>query len=102
MEKRAYERITTSLEVRFFYGIQLCSGIVTNCSENGMCINSSMCLPFDTRIELLIPFKEDVLKVPVKVKRLEKTDVAYEKMGVELLYSLPKYLELVNILKPTL
>jgi hypothetical protein len=100
MQKRTYERMNTNVRVSFFYRNDFYHGTMTNCSENGMCIKTRMCFPFETRIELLIPSKEDVLKVLVEVKRLEKTEGFYDAMGVELLNSSPKYLEFIKSLNP--
>ena len=48
---------------------------------------------------MLIPFKEEIIKVPVRVKRLVKSDDIYNGMGVELLNSPQNYFEFVDSLK---
>ena len=99
MNKRAYERIPASLEVRFFLGNSLCKGFMKNLSENGMCIKTRLCFPFESRFELLIPLKEKIMDVAVKVSRVKKTVDFYDTMGVEVLNQPKEYLEFVNSIK---
>ena len=75
---------------------------MTNCSENGMFINTKMCYPFDTRFQILIILKDEVLKVPVKVTRIVKTYDFFNGMSVELLNPSRKYLEFIKNLNPAL
>ncbi len=44
-------------------------------------------------IEVSIPFKEDQLKVPVKIVRTKKTGYIYDGFGAELLNSSQDYME---------
>lgn len=99
MQKRTFERIPSDVQANFFCGNTIFSGTVMNLSENGMFIQTRMCFPLDSRLEILIPLKEEVLKVPIKVTRLAKTDEFYDGMGVEVLSSFQKYLEFVNCFK---
>jgi hypothetical protein len=50
-----------------------------------MHIKTTISFPFDSRFEVLIPLKEDVLKIPVEVVRLEKTGDTYDGMSVKVL-----------------
>jgi Tfp pilus assembly protein PilZ len=102
MQKRAFERIPAELQANFFCGNTMYSGTVTNLSENGMFIKTRMCFPFNSKFEILIPLKEEVLKVPTKVSRIEKTEEFYDGMGVEVLGPCQNYLEFVNRLKSPL
>jgi len=102
MQNRAFERISADLQANFFCGNTMYSGTVTNLSENGMFVKTRMCFPFDSNLELLIPLKEEVLKVPIKVSRIEKTEDFYDGMGVEVLSPCQNYSEFVNRLKSTL
>jgi len=102
MQKRAHERITADLQANFFCGNTMYSGTVINLSENGMFIKTRMCFPFDSQLEILIPLKEEVLKVPIKVSRIEKRENFYDGMGVEVLSPCHHYLEFVNRLKSNL
>ena len=99
MQKRAYERMPISLKVNFFYGNELSSGTMTNCSENGMFINTSMCLPFGSIFEIIIKLQDELLKVSAHVTRLVKTGDFYDGMGVELFNKHQEYLDFVNRLK---
>jgi len=101
MQRRAFERIPANIDVKFFCGNSIYSGTVTNLSENGLFIDTTMCLPFDSKLEILIVVEGEILKVPVKVSRIAKTDDYYHGMGVELLDSSPNYLEFINLIRST-
>ncbi|HDH05224.1 MAG TPA: PilZ domain-containing protein [Nitrospirae bacterium] len=99
MTRRACERIPSSLVVKFHQDNSVCYGIATDISEKGMCIRSGICLPCDSKFNLQIPLKNSHLEIPVKVRRVEKTDGFYDTMGVELLKPTKKYLKIVNSFK---
>jgi hypothetical protein len=94
MKKRHFERIGVSVPVCYFYNNALYTGTVTNLSKSGMYIETEICLPFKSifeiflssrlKVEFLIPSHNENFTVPVKVRRLVKTDVCYNAMGVEL------------------
>lgn len=98
MQKRAFERIHTNVPANFIYGDTIHTGTVTNISENGMYINTRTCFPFKSEFDVLIPFKKDVLNVPVKVSRLIKKGDNYDGMGLELLKQPQNYLEFLSSL----
>ena len=101
-QRRISKRVPSSLVVKFLQDDALCYGIVTNISDNGMCIQSGNCLPCDSQIKLQIPLKDTLLEVPVKVMRVVKTDDFYETMGVELLKPTKKYLKIVDSIRMSL
>lgn len=102
MEKRAFERIPTNLHARFFHNRILYEGIVSDFSKNGMYMKTSMCLPCETKLEILIPLIEEVLKVPVEVVRAVFTYNICEGMGIKLLEQPKKYLKLADSLRSAL
>ncbi len=102
IQRRLYERIPASLLVKFLYFNSTCYGIVKNISEKGMCIHTGICLPFDSKVKLIIPLKDDHLEIPVKVRWVSKTNDFYDTMGVELLNPSKKYLRIVNSIKNSL
>ncbi len=99
IQKRAYKRIPTSLVVKFLHCDSTCYGIVMNISEKGMCINTGICPPFDSKFKLFILLKYDHLEVPVKVRWATKTNHFYDSMGVEILNPSKEYLQIVNHVK---
>jgi len=99
MKKRAFERVISSHRLSFSYNNTLYSGIVTNLSENGMRIDSRNCPPFKSKFDVLLPLDEDVLTLPVQVKRLVKRQDVTDGMGVEILNPSMKYLQFVRDLK---
>lgn len=98
-ERRAFKRIPTDIGVNFFFGNSLISGKITNLSENGMFVNTKICFPLHARFEILLPIKEEVLNIPVKVSRVVKKGDFYDTMGIEVLSQSNKYLNFVSILK---
>ncbi|MEN8265292.1 MAG: PilZ domain-containing protein, partial [Nitrospirota bacterium] len=89
MEKRSLERIPVKFQADFFYGDEMYSGTVKNISQKGMYIKTEMCPPSESKFEVLLPYNEHVLKVPVKVRSLVKTGDVYNGMGVEVFNSSP-------------
>lgn len=112
MKKRKFERISARIRAIFYCDSTLYPGIVTNLSENGIYFESENRLPFKSnfkilhslksKAELLIPFKDKTLEVPVKVRRLIKTNVYYNGMGIEVLDPTKEYLEFVRSSSNTL
>ncbi len=96
MEKRTFERIPANLYVNLQFNGLVHEGIITNISKKGMCINSKVCIPDKLKLDVLIPWREKLLKVPVKIGWLIETDETY-KIGAELLNSPKTYLEIVRI-----
>jgi hypothetical protein len=98
-QKRNAIRIPASLVVKFLHHGSICYGLITDLSENGMRINSGVCLPSNSSLKLLLPLKEEVLELPVKVRRLVETDAFYDIMGVEVLKPPQKYIQIVDSFK---
>ncbi|UCE70921.1 MAG: PilZ domain-containing protein [Nitrospiraceae bacterium] len=94
MDKRDFKRIETSLEshcsdLNYF-------GTVTNISGNGMFIRSpKINFPLASQFEISIPYKEEILNVPVIIKRLTKSNGYYDGMGVKIINLQKKYLDLL-------
>jgi hypothetical protein len=85
MQKKVSEIMCTGIQAGFFYGNKFCFGTMTSCSENGIFIITRTCFPLKTKFDMLVSSEKRVLKVPVEVCKLLKTDDMYEGMGVELL-----------------
>ncbi|MCK5286828.1 MAG: PilZ domain-containing protein [Thermodesulfovibrionia bacterium] len=101
-EKRTYERIQTHLFVRLLNGDSPYNALLTNLSENGIYFISETYLSFGLNIEVSIPYKEDLLKVPFKIIRTVKTGCLYDGFGAELSEPLKDYLEFADSLKASL
>jgi hypothetical protein len=100
MQRRAFERVPADIKIRFYSCNTDYSGTIKNLSENGMFISTDkMLFPFDSTIEIMIPFNEKLLKVPVKVVRMTRSDDVFDSIGVTLLDDHRDYLEFVNNLK---
>ncbi len=100
IEKRAYERTSANLHVRFFYDDAMYTGTITNLSKNGLYIETERRLYYFKLIfKVHILLDNEVLEIHVRVKRLAKTNGFYNGIGVELLDTPKKYLEFVDRLK---
>jgi len=98
MKKRAYERVPANVEISYFCGNSLYTGTITNHSENGMCISAGMCLPVDSLFEVLIPVKDKVLNIPVRVARVAKSNSIFDIMCVQFQGLCNDYSEFVKTL----
>ena len=106
MKKRAHERIPVDLDISFLQFNTKYSGTVKNISKNGMYIETYMPLPFNSKLDLHMPFKarlkilidfnNEVLEVPVQVKRLVNNGTSLIGMGVMLLNSSPSYMDFMS------
>lgn len=101
-QRRIHDRIISSLYIKFSHADEEFSGIVRNISEKGMCINSGICFPVDTLIEIHVPLKKTDINLPVVVKWARQTDGFYDIMGVELMSLSGKYLRMLNNLRSSL
>ena len=81
MKERVFPRISVNIEANFIYNKAMYTGTVKYLSEKGMYINTEFRLPFRSnivhaflkpKIQVFLPFKGDIIKVPLKVRRLVK------------------------------
>ena len=100
-EKRGYERILKYIDITVLNGDSPRKGLVRNLSEKGMYFITGANLSSGLNIEVSIPFKEDNLKVPVKVIRIKK-DNLYDGFGAELSSPSQDYIDFVHNLKANL
>ncbi len=95
MEKRLYKRIPAELSFHCFNIEHY--GVVTDLSVNGMFIQSKkISFPLETQFEISIPFQEEVLRLPVKVNRVTRSNGYYDGLGVTLLTESQNYIKLIN------
>ena len=99
MQRRTFDRIPVDFKVRYFCGDMACNGNVTNLSENGMFIDTTIDFPFDSNFEIVLPLDDEVMKISAIIKRMVKNKGSYEGMGVEIVNSSENYLQFVNELR---
>jgi hypothetical protein len=62
-----------------------------------MFIDTELCFPLESKFEVLIKLKNEILTIPVQIARIVKSENKYTGMGVRILNYPPQYLEfLVN------
>ena len=97
MQRRAFERVPANIKVTFFCCESHYNGTIMNMSQGGMYISTDeMRFPFDSEIDIIIPVKLDILKVPVKVIRITKSSDIYDRLGVAVLKHSGDYSDFVN------
>lgn len=99
MQRRVFERIPVDFKVRYFCEDTACNGTVTNLSENGMFIDTTIDFPFDSNFELLLPLENEVMKISAIIKRMVSNKGVYKGMGIELVNPPENYLHFVNELR---
>ena len=100
MDKRAFNRVPADIEVTFHCNNMDYTGIISDISENGMFISTNdMCSPFDSQFEVVIPFKDDEINVPVNLNRIILSPDSRDGIGVELSDLSPDYIEMVKNIK---
>ena len=100
MDKRAFDRIPANIEVTFHCNNMDYTGTISDISENGMFISTNdMCSPFDSQFEVVIPFKDDEINVPVNLNRIILSPDSHDGIGVELSDLSPDYVEMVKSIK---
>jgi len=103
-ERRAYDRVPTRMEARFFCGNRYYAGKITDVSEQGMFINTDIRLPINYSFEIMMLINDQVTRVPVTVRRTVESSYRSNNfssggMGVELMKSPTQYLTYVSSLK---
>ncbi len=104
MKKRAYKRTSVNVPVSFFCDNEEYTGTMKNLSNNGIYIETELCPALKSILRAVIPAKiiihipsrNGVVEVPVKVRRLAKTDGNYVGIGVELANPQENFLAFVD------
>ena len=101
MEKRACERIPVALKVTVNCGKRVHSATLMNISEKGMFISTEqMYFPLEANMEVNVPFRGEVLRIPVSLRRMELSPDSHDGIGVELQGPSDEYLSFLKSLKP--
>lgn len=103
MERRSSKRVTATLRVEFDCSNTICCCNAINLSERGMLLRTSdIFFPMNTRFEIFIHLKGEVLEVAAKVNRLVKTDAVYDGIGIELIDPPLAYVDFISSLRDSL
>jgi hypothetical protein len=107
MKERAFPRKTVNIQADFIYNEIRYEGTITNFSKKGMYINTELHLPvksnivhtfFKPKLEIFLHVNGNILKVPVKVRRLIRTNGFYNGIGVDVYDPPQDYFELFDTL----
>jgi len=93
IHKRNSERIPVKLPLRLPLSNTFVPGTVTDLSDNGMFINSELCFPLESKFEVLVKLKNEILSIPVQIARIVMSNDKNKGMGVRILNYPPKFLE---------
>jgi Tfp pilus assembly protein PilZ len=95
VNKRTAERVPIKLALRFPCCKMIMPGTVTDISETGLFFNTETCFPVDSNMKVFIKLKNEILKVPVEIVRIVRSNSRYKGIGVRILDIPKKYLELL-------
>jgi hypothetical protein len=90
------KKLSSKVEVRYFWSKTLALGNITDISKSCMCINTDFCFPLNSRIELLIPCRRNVLAILAKVSRYEHAGSLYDTMCVKVLNCSSEYSDFIS------
>jgi hypothetical protein len=93
---RDCKKVLLRIDARYFCCNSLCKASVNEISECCMCIETDCFIPLNSRIELLIPVKKNVLSVPSRVKGHLRTENKHDVMSIEVLKPSRQYVDFVN------
>jgi hypothetical protein len=99
MERRAHERVTTILPVKYYCEDDCYTGTVHNVSEQGMFICTGNFLPCTNCLEIHLPMNKEILCCTAEIRRIEKINDSNYTMGIELVTPPDAYLKFVDSLK---
>jgi len=94
--KRDCREMQMEIKARVFFGNLLSLGTSLEASEQCMCINTKYRFPLHSWINLLIPYKSDVVNVPCEVSGFSKIDSIHDIMSIVISNPPEEYLELVS------
>ena len=97
-DQRKSNRIQTNIKVVFYCDHFQYTGTATNCSESGMCINTSHYISPDSNIDIILPLQEE-LKLTGVPNRIEKRENSHDVIGVELLSPPANYFDFIQNLR---
>ncbi len=98
MERRVFERIPVNIYVRFYHSRLSYTGIVSNLSKNGLCIETKTHFPLKSELEIFVFARGESLKIPVSVtvnRFIEDSHLVYG-LGNELIEQPPNYKKIVD------
>ena len=93
------KEISLEVDARYF-GNTIDLGNITNIADSCMCIATEYCIPLKSFFKMLLPFKEEVLDVSVRVNRYEDTDSYHDTMSLDVLNPPSEYIDFVDSLIP--
>ncbi len=97
MEKRTFNRIPVDIEIKFVCCNKAYSGTLMNVSKVGMFIMiDELFFPFDSRMDVFIPYKDDMLRISVGFIRIVMSPDSFDGIGVKLLNPSRRYVDFVS------
>ena len=96
VNEQACKQTSLKINARYFFGNTLALGDITNITDCCMCISTKYCIPLNSIIKLFVPYKTNVLDIPVRVSRYLNRDSLHDVMCVEVNNLSTEYLEFFN------
>ncbi len=89
-------KIHSQVDVNYFWGKRIALGKIIGISSGCMCIHTEYCIPLDSRIELLVPFKGKIITLFARVSGYSQTAFLYDTMHVTVLNASHEVTEFMN------
>ncbi len=91
VNEQACKQTSLKINARYFFGNTLALGDITNITDCCICISTKYCIPLNSIIKLFVPYKTNVLDIPVRVSRYLNRDSLHDVMCVDVLNPSKEY-----------
>lgn len=99
--EKGCKEISSSIDVRYFWGKLIAFGHVTGISKKCMCMKAQYCFPVNSNIELLLPTKHEIITIAATVRRYRQINFRNDIMCVEVLQPSRKFSDYIDSLSPS-
>jgi hypothetical protein len=94
--ERTCVKIRSKALINYFFNKTLASGNIAAISDQCICISTQYCIPINWSIKLLLPSKNSVFCLPVRVFRYFSSESIYHVMCAEIISPSREYQEYVS------
>ncbi len=96
MDKYVLSKKGLSINVKYFYGDNICSSRANVNAGNKLIIRTEMCFPVFSRFDLYVIHNNKLMQITVQVEKLLKENNKCDSMVVNVLHPQENFMNLVN------